>query len=161
MTFRLNAYPARPYHLPPSLRPRPTAPRPTAALREGWRDARLFQTRVQRALRQWRIPFGMWLVLETLYELLERTGDAVSQAQVAERAGMTKMVVSYWMTVLDREGFINREPDLDGRAYRVITTSFGDETLEMCNERLADLGLAGIPGSGAARVFVGDRIERG
>jgi hypothetical protein len=44
---------------------------------------------------------------------------------------------------MDQEGFIDREPDLDGRAYRVITTSFGDETLEMCNERLTDLGPAG------------------
>jgi DNA-binding MarR family transcriptional regulator len=96
---------------------------------------------VQRALRQWRIPFGMWLVLETLYELLEHTGDAVSQAAVAERAGMTKMVVSYWMTLMDGEGFISRQPDSDGRAYRVITTKFGDETLEMCNQRLAALGL--------------------
>jgi DNA-binding MarR family transcriptional regulator len=98
---------------------------------------------VQRALRQWRIPFGMWLVLETLYELLEHTGDAVSQAVVAERAGMTKMVVSYWMTLMADEGFISREPDSDGRMYRVITTSFGNETLAMCNERLAALGLTG------------------
>jgi hypothetical protein len=28
-------------------------------------------------------------------------------------------------------------------AYRVITTTFGDETLAMCNERLAALGLVG------------------
>ena len=83
----------------------------------------------------------MWLVLETLYELLEHTGDAVSQAQVAERAGMTKMVVSYWMTIMTLEGYVSREPDCDGRAYRVLTTSFGDETLAMCNDRLAALGL--------------------
>jgi DNA-binding MarR family transcriptional regulator len=85
----------------------------------------------------------MWLVLETLYELLEHTGDAVSQAVVAERAGMTKMVVSYWMSLMADEGYVSREPDSDGRAYRVITTTFGDETLAMCNERLAALGLVG------------------
>src|SRR5215216_4800629 len=91
----------RPQRVPSKL------PRPTAWRREAWREARLFQIQVQRALRQWRIPFGMWLVLETLYELLERTGDAVSQAVVAERAGMTKMVVSYWMSVMAEEGFVS------------------------------------------------------
>jgi hypothetical protein len=51
--------------------------------------------------------------------------------------------VSYWMSLMADEGYVSREPDSDGRAYRVITTTFGDETLAMCNERLAALGLVG------------------
>jgi DNA-binding MarR family transcriptional regulator len=116
-------------------------PRASEEARKRWRDARLYQTKVQEALRHFRIPFAMWLLLETLYDLLQHTGDAVSQAVVAEQAGLTKHVVSYWMGIMSEEGYVSREPDDDGRAYRVITTAFGDETLAMCNERLEERGL--------------------
>ncbi len=57
------------------------------------------------------------LVLETLQDIIDRTGDAANQASVAERSGLTKKVVLFWMIALSEEGLVDRGPDIDGRAH--------------------------------------------
>lgn len=115
------------------------AVRPTAQLRGRWREARQFQTRAQKALRGY--AFFEWLLLEALQELLHETGDAVSQIQIAERAGLTKMLTSYWMSDMAERGLVDRGPALDGRSYRIILSKLGEQVLGQCSERLAAAGL--------------------
>jgi DNA-binding MarR family transcriptional regulator len=119
---------------------RPTpAPRPTAGWRAAWREARRFQIDAQKAIG--RHAFYEWLLLETLQELLDETGDAVSQVEIAKRAGITKMMTSYWMTWMDEHGLVDRAPSFDGRAYRILFGERGREVLRVCNERLEAAGI--------------------
>ena len=116
------------------------AVRPTAQLRQRWRQSRQFQTRAQKALGGY--AFFEWLLLEALQELLDETGDAVSQIQVAERAGLTKMLTSYWMSDMAERGLVDRGPALDGRSYRIIMGELGKRVLAQCSDRLAAAGLS-------------------
>ncbi|HEX2870499.1 MAG TPA: MarR family winged helix-turn-helix transcriptional regulator [Polyangiaceae bacterium] len=89
------------------------------------------------------MPFAMWLLLETLQELLDETGDAVSQNALAERTGLTRHVTSYWMILMSEEGLIDRGPHPNIAAWRVILTELGERTLAACNQRLEAAGLTG------------------
>jgi hypothetical protein len=113
-------------------------PRPTAAVRTRWRAARHFQVAAQHALG---MPFIEWLLLETLAELVDEANGPVSQAAVAERAGLSEKITSYWMGMLDELGFVDRGPDADGRAYRVLLSRVGEEALASANLRLLCRGL--------------------
>lgn len=117
--------------------------RPSAMARKRWRDARAFQADVQQALVPERVPFTMWLMLETLQELLDETGDAVSQNALAERAGLRRQIASYWLIVMSEDALVDRGPHPDGRAWRVILTDLGERTLLSCNQRLEAAGLTG------------------
>jgi DNA-binding MarR family transcriptional regulator len=78
----------------------------------------------------------MWLLLESLAELIAERKDAVSQSAVAERAGLSRMVTSYWMILMSEEDLVDRGPDEDGRTYRIWMTEAGAATLRQCNDRL-------------------------
>ena len=73
------------------------APRPSARARRLWREAREFQSNAQRLFKGPTVTFVEWLLLETLQELVEERSEAVSQAEVARRSGLSERVVSYWM----------------------------------------------------------------
>jgi hypothetical protein len=113
-------------------------PRPTSAVRARWRAARHFQVAAQHALG---MPFIEWLLLETLAELVDEANGPVSQAAVAERAGLSEKITSYWMVMLDELGFVDRGPDADGRAYRVLLSRGGEDALARANLRLLRSGL--------------------
>jgi DNA-binding IclR family transcriptional regulator len=81
------------------------------------------------------------LLLESLAELIAEQRDAVSQVAVAQRAGLSRMVASYWMTLMSEDGLVDRGPDGDGRTYRIWMTEFGARTLRQCNDRLEARGL--------------------
>lgn len=117
--------------------------RPSVAARKRWRDARAFQADVQTALSKLHVSFAQWLVLETLRELRDETREAVSQNLVADRAGLTRQVVSYWMIVMSELALVDRGPAAAGCAWRVILTEQGELTLRACNERLEEAGLTG------------------
>jgi DNA-binding MarR family transcriptional regulator len=103
----------------------------------------LFQRDVQQTLARAHVEFTEWLLLETLQELVDERGCAVSQREIAERAGLARKVASYWMIVLDEAGFVDRGPSSGGTAWRIILSSLGEETLRRCNERLEEAGLTG------------------
>jgi DNA-binding MarR family transcriptional regulator len=123
-------------------RPAP-ALRPSARARQQWREARVFQRKAQRLFKEPKATFVEWLLLETLQELIEERGDAVSQADVARRSGLSERVVSRWMRLMGDLGFVDRGPDADGRAWRVLLTELGDRMVRACNERLEAGGLTG------------------
>lgn len=123
--------------------PRGEHVRSSAAARKRWRDARAFQADVHTTLVRQRVSFMEWLLLETVRELCDETGDAVSQNQVAERAGLTRQVASYWMIAMTENYLVDRGPSATGHAWRVILTELGERTLQACNERLEEAGLTG------------------
>lgn len=122
---------------------RAPTPRPSARVRQQWRDARIFQQSAQRSFKESTTTFVEWLLLETLQELIDERGDAVSQADVARRSGLSERVVSHWMLLMSDMGFVDRGPDADGRAWRVLLTELGERTIQVCNERLEAAGLTG------------------
>jgi len=117
--------------------------RRSAAARKRWRNARLFQRDVQVSLARERVHFMEWLLLETLQELCDEAQDAVSQSAIAARAGLSRKVASYWMTIMSEHGLVDRGPSSEGCAWRIILTSRGEQTLRRCNERLEQAGLSG------------------
>jgi len=117
--------------------------RHSAAARKRWRDARAFQADVRVVLAGACVQFMEWLLLETLQELIDETGDAVSQSTVARRAGLTRKVASYWLIGMSENALIDRGPSSEGTAWRVILTGLGERTLRACNERLEEAGLTG------------------
>lgn len=117
--------------------------RRSVAARKRWRDARAFQANVQAVLSKDCVSFMEWLLLETVQELFDETGDAVSQNLVAARAGLTRQIVSYWMIVMSEMALFDRGPAAEGCAWRVILTEHGALTLQACNERLEEAGLTG------------------
>lgn len=119
------------------------APRATARARQRWREARMFQQKAQRLFKEPTTAFVEWLLLETLQELIEERGDAVSQAEVARRSGLSERVVSRWISLMSDLGFVDRGPDADRRAWRLILTDLGERTVRVCNERLEAAGLTG------------------
>lgn len=125
------------------LLPRGEHARLSAAARRRWRDARAFQADVRKTLARQRVSFMEWLVLETLRELCDETGGPVSQNLVADRAGLTRQVASYWMIVMSETDLVDRGPSATGHAWRVILTDLGERTLRACNERLEEAGLTG------------------
>lgn len=98
---------------------------------------------MQLQLDREHVPFVMWLMLETLQELFDETGDAVSQNALAERIGLTRQVTSYWMIMMSEAGLIDRGPHPNIAAWRVILTDLGERTLVACNQRLEAAGLTG------------------
>jgi DNA-binding MarR family transcriptional regulator len=121
--------------------PQPTLP--TAAVRQRWREAHEFQARAQKVLANVGVPFIQWLLLESLRELNLEHQNAVSQARIAERSGLSRMVTSYWMIAMNENGLVDRGPDEEGRAYRIWLSNLGTETLRQCNERLSHSGVLG------------------
>lgn len=93
--------------------------------------------------KQSTTTFVEWLLLETLQELIDERGDAVSQADIARRSGLSERVVSYWMLLMSDLGLVDRGPDSDGRAWRVLITDLGRLMVQVCNERLEAAGLTG------------------
>jgi hypothetical protein len=80
-------------------------------------------------------------VLETLAELVAEANAPVSQAAIADRAGLSDKITSYWMTMLDELGFVNRAPEDDARAYGVLLSEDGKRLLELLNARLERSGV--------------------
>ena len=103
----------------------------------------MFQADAQMVLTRTGIQFTEWLLLETIQELLDETGDAVSQSAIAQHAGLTRKVASYWLILMRENALIDRGPASEGTAWRVILTDLGERTLRACNERLEEAGLTG------------------
>jgi DNA-binding MarR family transcriptional regulator len=117
-----------------------TEPR-TTEQRKQWRNARHFQRRVQKALQPTGLTFLTWLLLEALHELLEETKEPVSQQAVAERAGISKALASYWMVGMEEDCFIDRGLGEDPRSYLILMLDEGSEVLAHSRRVLQRAGL--------------------
>lgn len=116
----------------------------TSVRRERWRAARRFQVAAKRALAKTDMSFSEWLLLEALDELVRETGDAVSQQAVAARAGVSKVMASYWMTKLEQDCLLDRGLGEDTRSYLLLLSEEGAEALARCREALGRAGLTDV-----------------
>ena len=94
-----------------------------------WRVTNLWQQRMRAALG----PHGLThvqFVLLAVTGWLTRTGDVVTQIQVAEAAGTDEMMTSQVLRTLEKNGLIRREPHpTDARARRLVVTDAGRSTV--------------------------------
>jgi DNA-binding MarR family transcriptional regulator len=88
------------------------------------------------------VEFSEWLLLETLNELETRSKGGVPQAIIAQSAGLTRQVASYWLTCMAERGVVDRGPTDDPRCWCVIITKRGEALLRLCHERLEAAGLS-------------------
>ena len=79
-----------------------------------------WQRSVENAVVESGLTFTQWLVLDATGQLIEETGDAVSQNDVARRLELDRMTISRVMRVLERKRLVSRGIDLTGRAWRVF-----------------------------------------
>jgi DNA-binding MarR family transcriptional regulator len=66
-----------------------------------------------------------WLVLDATRLLMRRTGDAVSQSQVAVHLELDRQALSDAMPLLERMGLVSRGAGMSGPAWRVYVTDEG------------------------------------
>jgi DNA-binding MarR family transcriptional regulator len=85
---------------------------------------------VDEALAPLRMTLTQWLVLEATLALTRELRDAVSQKQISERTGFDKVTVSQRMQTLERNGYVDRAPDIIWPAWRVRVTDKGVLALE-------------------------------
>ncbi|HWZ89630.1 MAG TPA: MarR family transcriptional regulator [Polyangiaceae bacterium] len=81
-----------------------------------WRRA------VERALVGTGLTFTQWLVLDALRELIAETRDAAIQNEIAARVELDRGTTSLVMRTLEKKGFVDRAPDITGRALRIWLT---------------------------------------
>jgi DNA-binding MarR family transcriptional regulator len=91
------------------------------------------------------LTFHTWLLLEALHELWAETGEPVSQQAVAERAGVSKALASYWMLRMVEDCFIDRGLGEDARSYLILILEDGAEVLAHSRQVLRSAGLTDAP----------------
>lgn len=105
---------------------------------EGWKARWLatmrWRRRVETAIAPAKLTFTEWQVLEATHALIEQTGDAVSQNQVAAAVELDRRAVSRAMSALDRKQLVSRCPCFIGTSHRVFLT---EEARCLLSERRA------------------------
>ena len=109
-----------------------------------WRAAMRWRRQAEAELSPLGVTVMQWLALESTNALIEETGDAVNQAQIAARMELDKMTVSQLMTTLERLSLVDRGPDMSGRAYRIWVTSSGQRALEKGRDKVEAASLAAL-----------------
>ena len=95
-----------------------------------WRE------RMQACLAPAELTFTEWLVLDATWSLVERTGDAVSQNQLAKDLELDALTFWHAMAGLDHRGLVTRGCSMSGKAWRVFVTSKGADLLRAVKPRL-------------------------
>ncbi|MEI9940909.1 MAG: MarR family winged helix-turn-helix transcriptional regulator [Pseudomonadota bacterium] len=94
-----------------------------------WLAALRWRRRMKACLAASGISFTEWLVLDATWALVSRTGDSVSQNDVARDIEIDAMTLWHAMAVLDHRGLVSRAGSMSGKARRVFVTSEGVEFL--------------------------------
>ncbi|MCB9583601.1 MAG: MarR family transcriptional regulator [Polyangiaceae bacterium] len=85
-----------------------------------------WQRSIDKVLRPIGLTHTRFLVLDAAAQAFERLDDAVSQAKIAEVAGIDEASTSRIARRLEQDGLIDRGPDgVDARYWRVIVTREG------------------------------------
>ena len=96
-----------------------------------WRAAMRWQRDVNASLRGLALTHTQYLVLGATADAQRDTGDAVSQRQVAEHAGLDEATASVLIRKLEQRDLLNRDCSVESRgALRVIVTSRGRAALQ-------------------------------
>src|SRR6187431_2167654 len=102
-----------------------------------WLAALRWRQRMKTCLAPSGLTFTEWLVLDATWSLVDRTGDAVSQSDVATDLELDSMTLWHAMAVLDHRGFVSRGRSMSGKAWRVFVTVTGVELLRAVKPSLA------------------------
>jgi DNA-binding MarR family transcriptional regulator len=109
--------------------------------KEHWLAAMRWRREVEEALSPLGLTFTRWLVLEAARDKIVETDDAVSQTTVATHCELDKATVSQVMASLEKDGLVDRGPDLSTRGYRVILTQKGHGIAERAATLVAHISL--------------------
>jgi len=104
-----------------------------------WLSALRWRQRMNTCLSSSGIGFTEWLVLDTIWSLVNRTGDAVSENELARELELDSMTIWHALAVLDHRGLVGRGCSMSGKAWRVFVTSKGADLL-----RAIKPGLEGV-----------------
>ena len=107
-----------------------------------WRDVWEARRELGRSLRALGTTFAQWRVLYATDQLTREQGEGVSQLDVSVRAGMDQWTISEVMRRLGDKGWVDRAPDGEGFAWRVLVTAAGREILKDAVPTLAHFSLA-------------------
>jgi len=94
-----------------------------------WLSALRWRERMQICLASSGITFTQWLILDAVWSLVDRTGDAVSQNALAKAVELDPMAIWHGLAVLDHGGLVSRGRSLSGKVWRVFVTSKGADLL--------------------------------
>jgi DNA-binding MarR family transcriptional regulator len=87
-----------------------------------WREAERWRRRVEGALIGSGLTFRQWLVLDAIRFLVEETGDAINQNQIAAYVELDRRAISDVMGPLEKKWLVSRGPPMSGWAWRVFLT---------------------------------------
>lgn len=104
------------------MQPDPDRPEPTALLLK-WADMAV-RSRLEAAVRPWRLSMGQMLLLATI----ERLGSA-SAAELARALHLTPQAMTTLLRPIEDRGIIARRPDPDHGRRLLLSLSDQGETL--------------------------------
>ena len=108
---------------------------PLDVKKQQWLTAQRWRQQVTTCLETAGLNFNEWLVLDATWLLVNRSGNAVSQAEVARNLELDAMTLWHAMAVLEHRGLVSRGRTLSG-AWRVFVTQEGVDRLRAIEPRL-------------------------
>src|SRR4051812_31579185 len=85
-----------------------------------WLAAMRWRRAVERVTSEVGLTFTQWLVLDSIRELFEETGDASVQNEIAARTELDRSTISQVLRALESKGLVDRGIDLVGTAWRTL-----------------------------------------
>jgi DNA-binding MarR family transcriptional regulator len=101
-----------------------------------------WRQRVETCLAASGIGFNEWLLLDAIWERMDRTGDAVSENELARDLELDSMTIWHAMAVLDHQGLVSRGCSMSGKAWRVFVTGKGADLLRALEPALERASVA-------------------
>ncbi|MBW2454431.1 MAG: MarR family transcriptional regulator [Deltaproteobacteria bacterium] len=115
-----------------------------------WRASLLWRRAVQQALRPLELTLSEYLVLASLVRLTAGDGEAQSQRELADDAGLDPMTTSQAVRSLDDRGLLTREVNyVDGRRWLVLPTPRGEALHERAAPEVQSVSVSFVAPLGA------------
>ena len=94
-----------------------------------WQTSNLWQSKIRKLLKNTKLTFNEYLILETLYKL-KQNQDNITQQDICINSAMDKSVVSLKINSLEQKKLINRLQPKDKRSYGLFMTNNGNLLVE-------------------------------
>ena len=101
-----------------------------------WLAAMRWRRQVQSICSGVGLTFTQWLLLDSTRQLIKETEDAVIQAQIAARTELDQATICTVTQRLEAKGFVDRDVDITGKAWRVILTEKAEQLLSELDPRV-------------------------
>ena len=90
-----------------------------------WQISNLWQSKIRILLKNSNITFNEYLILETLYKLIQNKSN-ITQQDICKNSSIDRSVVSLKITILEEKNLITRSQPEDKRSYRLSLTNNGN-----------------------------------